>query len=146
MSLHYYGKTSYLDSYPPTRCRFIGGCNNFAHNWCGVMWQRKHAGLTMDPPTLVYCREHYPNYFGVIVETLNGPDGFIPPTKTWFTRKEHPWPEPPMTPPVNNEDMGMTPPVMKAWEWRRLLTMKTWVWSQHFLMNLVTKPTKKNWM
>jgi len=75
------------------------------------MWQRKHAGLTMDPPTLVYCREHYPNYFGVIVETLNGPDGFIPPTKTWFTRKEHPWPEPPMTPSVNNEDMGMTPPV-----------------------------------
>jgi hypothetical protein len=72
------------------------------------MWQRKNARLMMDPPTLVYCREHYPNYFGIIMETLNGPEGTL---KTrddhWRKRKDLPWPEPPMTPSVNNEDMSL---------------------------------------
>jgi hypothetical protein len=74
------------------------------------MWQRKNARLTMDPPTLVYYIDHYPNYFSIIVETLNGPEGT---SKTrddpwpWGKRKDHPWPEPPMPQPVNDEDMGL---------------------------------------
>ena len=67
------------------------------------MWQRKHAGLNCNlTPTGVYCREHFPNYVGVIGETANGPEGFIPPAIL-----NHVWPEPPTS--VEDEDMGLKP-------------------------------------
>jgi hypothetical protein len=87
----------YLTNYPAMHCQFKGGCRNFAHKRCSILWSRTHGQNVKDVESIgCFCQEHYSDYDKEVwpTQTENGTDCIW----AWpNTERDHEWSEEDMT-------------------------------------------------